>query len=121
MRKSSILPVSRLLRDHKFDRILNFRKFQFVPETDEFSSTHKYTLLDPESFKVDSLSDKTKIELEELLSKDEANKHHNNDLSAMVHKLKLDVSYEDFKFDDVIKACLPDELMTNENVNAKGY
>lgn len=43
-----------------------------------------------------------------------------NEEENLFEKKKVIVTYEDLKFEDVLKAILPDSIL-NENINAKSY
>ncbi len=114
VKKHSYSDVRKLLREFAFDSVTNFKKYQELKETDPLCSTHKYMLLDPDSFKINQLDDKIKQDLLKLLNEDE------KDLNLLIENLQIQVGYDDLKFEDVIKAIIPDNLLT-ENVNVKGY
>lgn len=42
------------------------------------------------------------------------------DEKDLVEKMQIEVTYEDLKFEDVLKAILPDNIL-NENISAKSY
>jgi tRNA G37 N-methylase Trm5 len=41
-------------------------------------------------------------------------------LDDFLEKINVELNYEDLRFEDVMKAILPDDLL-NENITAKGY
>ena len=119
VRKSDYTEARKLLRDHAFDSVNHYKKYQDLPSEDRLSTTHKYILLDADTFRLDALDESFKSQLVALLSRDEERKR-GGELSSYVDKLEISVGYEDVKFEDVIRAIIPDDLL-NENVNIKGY
>lgn len=99
-----------------FDFHANARKYQDISPENELSKTHKYILLDPELFDFDKLDPSTKAELIEMVKGD----YSERKMEDIVEKITVELNYEDLKFEDVMKAILPDDLLS-ENITAKGY
>lgn len=106
VRKDDYPKVQGLLK-HVLLESPNLRRYRDI---DAFS---KYVVLDP-----DLIKDKVKIDNEDL--KLALLKQHNIDLSKDLINLPVELSYDDFKFEEVIKFVLPDELIS-KNLAVKGY
>ena len=94
-----------------------FKYIVFISQHNNLiSKTHKYILLDPELFDFESLEPSIKTDLIEMLKNGS-----NNDLKPeeFIEKINIELNYDDLKFEDVMRAILPDELL-NENLTAKG-
>ena len=106
----------KLLKPFSLDTYVNARKYQDISPENELSKTHKYILLDPELFDFDQLEQSIKTELIEMIKQDDGGQK----IEDLIEKIHVDLKYEDLKFEDVMKAILPDDLL-NENITAKGY
>ncbi len=115
VKKINYLQAKRLLKTFTFDSVVNCKRFQDLDESHSMYLSHKYILLDPDTFKVELLDDKTRKELLDLLDNNEINK-----FDSSFEQLSIELDYSDFKFDDIMKAVIPDDLL-NENVNVKSY
>ena len=118
IRKHDFNVLKRLLRQFALELSANTKKLQDIDDT------YKYVLLDPAQFELSKLSEETKKELLEVLaseaSQDVESKSNDERLAKLVNYLDVELTYDDFKFDDIMRAVIPDELL-NENVNVKGY
>ncbi|RNA43424.1 tRNA (guanine(37)-N1)-methyltransferase, partial [Brachionus plicatilis] len=81
---------------------------------DLLHSTHKFVILDPEKFQLEKLEPEIIQEVSKLTQKD------SEKLSDLIQDLQIKIDYKDLKFDDIMKAIIPDDII-NENVNVKGY
>ncbi len=107
----------KLLKPFSLDTTsVNARKYQDISAENELSKTHKYILLDPELFNFDTLEASIKTELLDMVKRDDGEQK----LDDFLEKINVELNYEDLRFEDVMKAILPDDLL-NENITAKGY
>lgn len=113
VKKNNYIDLKKFLKNYIFDSI-NLKKYQDLCPEDPLYSTHKYIILDPERFNCEKLESEVIQEISKLA---ENNAEIYTDLT---HYLTINLRYEDLKFDDVMKAIIPDEII-NENVNVKGY
>ncbi|CAF1065669.1 unnamed protein product, partial [Brachionus calyciflorus] len=111
--KRDYIQFKKLLKNYLFDSV-DLKKCQNLDQTDPLFSTHKYVLLDPENFNLNKIESKTKEEMAKLFQKDV------NELDNLVEDLQIQIGYDDLKFDDVMRAIIPDNIIS-ENVNVKGY
>lgn len=116
IRKIDLIKVRRLLKNYSFDKIISCKRFTNLDESDKLFESHKYIFLDPDTFNYENLDTKLKEELDNILKQDE----NKTELATPVEQKAIDLEYTDFKFEDVVKAVIPDELL-KENVNIKGY
>ena len=116
IKKMDYLKVRRILKHFSFDSVVSCKRFTNLPSTDSLCESHKYILLDPDTFSIESLDETVRSDLFSVLSTDVTKV----DMHNVVESFPIDLHYDDFKFDDVLKAIIPDELL-NENVNVKGY
>ena len=113
LKKFDYHKLKSLLKHFALDLTPTLKKLQDVDDT------HKYILLDPDQFDLKSLNEDLRANLIESLKK--INKSDANiQLESVFEYLDVQLTYEDFKFDDIMRAVIPDELL-NENVNVKGY
>lgn len=116
IKKNDIIQVRRLLKSFSFDSVVNCKRFTIMDPGDNLFESHKYIFLDPETFNYEKLDPKIKEELKIIFQRDESKRGVENPFENK----NLDLEYNDIKFDDVIKAIIPDDLL-KENVNIKGY
>lgn len=116
IKKNNFLIAKRLLKSFTFDSVVNCKKHQDLNEDHEMYLTHKCILLDPDTFKPELIEDSTKQQIVSLIE----NNKTVDDFNSCFESLPIELVYDDFKFDDIMKAVLPDELL-NENVNVKSY
>ena len=116
IRKNDLIRVRRLLKNYSFDSVISCKRFTNLDQADKLFDSHKYIFLDPDTFKYETLDTKFKEVLDNILKEDESK----NGLATPVEQKEIDLEYSDFKFEDVVKAVIPDELL-KENVNIKGY
>lgn len=113
VKKNNFIDLKKFLKNFIFDSI-NLKKYQDLSPKDPLYSTHKYIILDPEKFNYEKLEPEIIQEISKLAENSE------EICSSLTHYLTINLHYEDLKFDDVMKAIIPDEII-NENVNVKGY
>lgn len=118
IKKNDILRVRKLLKNFSFDSVVSPKRFTNLDPADSLFDSHKYIFLDPDTFKWDTLEPKIKEELVGIFKSDESK--NNSESDNYVEEKTLNLEYSDFKFEDVIKAIIPDDLL-QENVNIKGY
>lgn len=111
VKKNNYLHAKRLLKAFTFDSVVNCKRYQDLNPSHELHSSHKYILLDPDTFNLETLDDNVKKDLRQLVD---------SDLSESLESLPIQLDYSDYKFDDIMKAVIPDDLL-NENVNVKSY
>lgn len=116
IKKFDLIKVRRLLKSYSFDTIVSPKRFTNLDPADSLFNTHKYIYLDPDTFNFETLVPNIKEELLNIFKGDESK----NNLENFVEIKELDLEYSDFKFEDIIKAIVPDDLL-KENVNIKGY
>jgi len=116
IQKNEILHVRRILKNYSFDYVVSPKRFTNLPADDPLFESHKYIFLDPDTFCFDTLDVKIKEDLQTLLKADVSKSGIENPIEEITLKLE----YSDFKFEDIVKAIIPDELL-KENVNIKGY
>ncbi len=116
IQKNDILQVRRILKNYSFDSVVSPKRFTNLPADDPLFESHKYIFLDPDTFSFDNLDTKVKEDLQTLFKSDASKSGIDNPIEEMT----LNLEYSDFKFEDVVKAIIPDELL-KENVNIKGY
>lgn len=117
IKKNDYIRIRKLFKKYTLDS-LNLKRYQNLNEQDPLNSTHKYIILDPELFDFEKMDETIKQEFLSILKQDK-----NFDISEpknSVESLPIELSYEDLKFEDVMKAIIPENLL-NENVNVKGY
>ncbi len=117
IRKNDILRIRKVLKSFSFDSVISPKRFTNLDPTDNLFDSHKYVFLDPDTFDWETLEPKIKQELLEIFKSDESK---NIEIENFVEEKTLNLEYSDFKFEDVIKAIIPDDLL-KENVNIKGY
>ncbi len=117
IRKIDYLKARRLLKNFSFDSIVNCKKFTNLNADDALFNSHKYILLDPENFNFENLDENIKNELINILKEDNTRDISN---TSFIENIQVNLDYDDFKFDDILKAIIPDELL-KENINVKGY
>ena len=118
IRKHEFNALKRILRPFALELSANTKKLQDIDDT------YKYVLLDPSEFEFSKLNDEMKKELLDVLasdvSQDTESKSNDERLAKLIKYLDVELTYEDFKFDDIMRAVIPDDLLS-ENVNVKGY
>jgi tRNA (guanine37-N1)-methyltransferase len=92
------------------DALLESPNLRRCRDIDAFS---KYVILDPELMK-----EKNKLENDEF--KSALLKEHKIDLSKDLIDLSVELSYDDLKFEEIMKLVLPDDLLS-KNLAVKGY
>jgi tRNA G37 N-methylase Trm5 len=116
VRKNDYNALKRSLRSLTLESLATARKFQDLNENDALHGTHKYILLDPDVFKFESLNDTIKNEVSQILKLDSGEEA----LKNVIEDVELNIGYDDLKFDEVMRAIIPDELQA-ESINVKGY
>lgn len=116
--KCDYLKVKKVLKKYLLESYPSLKQYQDLHTNDVLYSTHKYILLDPESFQLDKLDTNTLTELNQILNSDNSASLVKTEQLIETKTIKL--SYDDLKFDDVIKAVIPNELL-DDNLNVKGY
>jgi tRNA (guanine37-N1)-methyltransferase len=119
VRKNDYNAVKRALKNSILESLVSMRKFQELSQSDPLYDTHKFILLDPDMFKLESIGDDVRKELAEILKID-AGDDQETQLKSKIEQIELKLGYEDLKFDEVIRAIIPDEIL-NENVSVKSY
>jgi tRNA (guanine37-N1)-methyltransferase len=120
VKKSDYNSIKRSLRSMTLESLQNIKKFSELNEADDpQAKTHKLLILDPDLFIYEKLDQNVREELYEFLKKDK-NLTDNSELEKCIEKIQISIGYDDLKFDDVMKAVIPEELQA-ENVNVKGY
>ena len=109
--------VRRILRNQTLESFVSTRKYQNLSESDPLYHSHKFLIFDPDMFGVETLEADTKTELAQALKLENA---ADESLRKVIESIEIEISYEDLKFEEVIKAIIPDELAA-ENVTVKGY
>ena len=69
VKKPNYLQAKRLLKSFIFDSVVNCRRYQDLKQSDDLFSTHKYILLDPDTFKPDLLNQYVVQELTSLVDR----------------------------------------------------
>ncbi len=118
VKKFDYLKVKKVLKKYLLESYPSLKRYQDLDINDELHSTHKYILLDPESFHLDKLESNTLNELNHILHSQDSSSHDKTE--QLIERKTIKLSYEDVKFDDVVKAVIPNELL-DDNVNVKGY
>lgn len=122
IRKTDFTKIKKILQAYTVET-LN-KKYQNLNEDDPQYLTHKYLLLDPDRFDFSTLDKSIKDELLKALNGSNNSQSVDEIIdengSKLVEKKHVLLAYEDLKFDDVMKAILPEALL-NENISAKGY
>lgn len=113
VRKNNFIDIKKFLKNFVFDSV-NLKKYQDLSPEDPLHSSHKYIILDPEKFQFEKLEPEIKQEISKFVENGDPN------CSEIVENLSIKLGYDDLKFDDVMRAIIPDEII-NENVNVKGY
>lgn len=116
IKKNDILKVRRILKNFSFDSVVSPKRFTNLDSADPLFDSHKYIYLDPDTFSFETLDANLKQELLAVLKNDEIIKN----IDDPVEMKTINLEYSDFKFEDVVKAIIPDDLL-KENVNIKGY
>ena len=114
--KSDIIQVRRILKNYSFDSVVSPKRFTNLDANDALFDSHKFIFLDPDTFHFDTLDAQLKEDLQKLFESDVSK----NGIENPIEQKTLELEYSDFKFEDVVKAIIPDELL-KENVNIKGY
>ena len=96
----------------------NAKKYTEISPDNELSKTHKYILLDPELLDFEKMEPNIKKDLVELIEQNEIS--NSEKITDSIEKINVELDYNDLKFEDVMKAIIPDGLL-NENITAKGY
>ena len=115
IKKNDYSNAKRLLKPYLFESLISTKRIIDANSSESF----KYILLDPETFNFDSLDESAKKELAKYISSD-SNEVNQEKISKYVDQLPVELNYDDFKYEEVIKAIIPDELL-NDHVGAKSY
>lgn len=106
--------LKHLLRAYVIDMANVSKKYRDLEQNDNLQQTHKRLLLDPEKFDtIDTTF--TQNNLKNILE----NRYKFNSNEHFSY-LDVTLSYDDLKFDDVIKSILPDEVL-KDNLTAKSF
>ena len=116
VKKTDYSQVKKLLKKYTLESVVSCKKHQDLDTEDSFHDSHKYIFLDPDTFSKETLDETSKRDLIEVFKNDNAKSNPED----FIEIKEIQLEYEDFKFDDVIRAVIPDNLL-NENVNVKGY
>jgi tRNA (guanine37-N1)-methyltransferase len=111
--KSKYNDAKNLLKKFCIDMPKVNKKFSDLNEENAQSKTHKGLLLDPEKFK--SIDESFNENIKEILQK----KYNFNPDDHFDH-LNVELNYEYFQYDDIVRFILPDEIL-NENMGAKSF
>lgn len=117
IRKNDYTKARKIFKAYLLESV-NLKRYQDLNPEDPLSKTHKYVVLDPEEFELENLEQNVKDEFLNLIKQDQ--KQDSNNPKSLIENLPIEVSYDDLKFDDVMKAIIPDNLL-NENIGVKGY
>jgi tRNA (guanine37-N1)-methyltransferase len=115
IKKNDYSNAKRLLKPYLFESLISTKRIIDANS----SESYKYILLDPETFSFDSLDDSAKKELAKYIASD-SNDVNEEKITKYVDQLPVELNYDDFKYEEVIKAIIPDELL-NDHVGAKSY
>lgn len=107
--------AKKTMRAYALESLVNVKKFQEIDANDQLSKTHKYLILDPDVFSFDKLDESTRAELQKIVETKSS-----EELKNHIETISLDIGYEDLKFEQVMKAIIPDEIFA-ENLNPKSY
>jgi tRNA (guanine37-N1)-methyltransferase len=119
VRKFDYGRVKRILGAYTFEAVN--KKHQDLDQSDALYSTHKYMLLDPDLFGYSKLDAKVKEDLTSVMREDKSQTIADDfSIESLLETKPIQVTYEDLKFDDVMRAILPDTLL-NENIKVKSY
>lgn len=113
VKKNNYIQFKKLLKDYIFDTA-NLKKYQDLSKEDPLFTSHKNVILDPECFNLDKIEPSIRQELAKLLEKNV------EEVPNFVENLSIQLNYNDLKFDDIMKAIIPDDIIS-ENAYVKGY